>query len=1026
MTDDSGAREAGDSGADRPDEDDDEPIYMLPFGAEEVPGFCDRLVAHLLEQPEQGEFMFEGVDCDETQGVWLVPMGGYDDEAAATFDADAPDAIAVPEGGFAHAAISWTESVRHVLHETWGAPLVRTPRLVGESQDPEGILDYLMVDVGVPEAEMWDRGELCCVLMTWWTGEPRESTLAQMLVVLPRRLAFGSLSELADPEVTVQDLLMRAEHPLELRRRAWLMSGMFGAGEVRVRDTAVGATRCSLQARDGTTTVWTFADDGRILVLLLDPDSRFARDAPRRLILDQAPQAPATASHDAQADAGSEPDESALQEAWTILAMRMLDDVPDDLVELIAAPAIDVRGKPAVHDLEFRTVGDRAVPVITGVAWYDGEHWRVPVGALEIGVRSDLDLEAFGFADAVMQPYRLGGTFSVEDFADPRSEERWAWTSQWFDACPYPEQPRPEGDVRLGYGLPTRVDLPDIVTEIERASEAWWDESPDAVGSSDSPFRVGGRSLRATDDWMLTATLAVAERWTIDVLEEWSGRLVDAMTARWGRALAVRVRDEHGVERDSPITRLMRSSGFATAPLWWVNGHAVLLLAGFHDTDRGEEALAELVISRADLVLDMLWGTDPWALRMRARTIGELASIAADAESPRAATESISWDGPALEGSTIVPDAVRGAFHVDDRHWVWCFTHVTTGGRALLMSWSDAEADGAEPPSFEQQVARFAGVPERLLSLVVDRDPGGLYPVVTRDGEPGAHAAGRLARARSLPAVDAVFWLDGVDWLASDGMLRAAHDEGMAGAAGTGVSTQPPMDVIDSQDLGVPQLRWAVEAGRRLSVTTLAAPSYAQHVLDRPVELDEAELAFARLGTVHEHALTGSLNDMLDVLDTLGGFAGVRSVLDAALSNPEPQHRREIALWLLERPVDASVPLSFLTPINVLFENPTLDAGDEPVLRRLLERGATPGSGLVATTLGGHPLVQLASRDLDESELEPLVDALLERAEVDDAVLTLPDGTSALEHLERAELPHNRSRAALLERLRQRTAAQQP
>lgn len=142
-------------------------------------------------------------------------------------------------------------------------------------------------------------------------------------------------------------------------------------------------------------------------------------------------------------------------------------------------------------------------------------------------------------------------------------------------------------------------------------------------------------------------------------------------------------------------------------------------------------------------------------------------------------------------------------------------------------------------------------------------------------------------------------------------------------------------------------------------------------------------------------------------------------MLDLALSNPDPRSRREIALWLLSKSIDASIPLSFLTPINVLLENPTLGAGDAVVVTRLLERGASPGAGLPGATTGGHPIVQLARRDLDESEVLPIVEALLASP---DALAELDDDLLAA--VSNAPATHGRDRQQLLHLLREALTAE--
>ena len=986
--------------------DDDLPVYQPPFGLDEVPGFCDRLVAHLVAGETAEEFTFESVDVEAAQGVWLLPLGGYDPDEDASLVPGAPVDESLPSGGYAQIASIWAEGVRRVLRQTWGDPLVRTPQLVGEAQDPEGLIDVLLVTLNVPEAEMWDRGDLFCVLMTSWDGEPGASMLRQALVVLPREFAIGGMSALVNAEDTVHELLMHGEHLLELRRRAWLMSTIFGAGEVRLRDTALEGSRFSLQARNGTTTVWTFADDGRALLLVHDPASAFATSAAGQFLEDHAPNSD---------EATEEADEAELSEALLILVTRVLDGVPEDLRDLIPARAENARGEVAEHALEFRLLGDRPVPVISGAAWFDGEHWHVSGSMMEIGHRNNFGMDDFGFAEAVRRPYRLGGPISVDDFVGPNDQERRAQLEQVFDPCPYPEQPRPKDDERLGYAVPSSTNHGELVQQIEQVTEAWWEQSPGAVAWGDDTFRLGGRELRDHDGRVLTAIVGTAERWTVDALESWARGLIGAMGERWGRALEMQVRDERtGTDRRTPLSRVMRGTGLLAAPMWWVNGHAVLLLAGAPDPKYSEYPQVIVVLSRADAVLDIMRGTRQWELRLRARAIGNLGVIASAPESitaPRPASQPIAWDGPPLEGSTLVPEAVRGRLRAGDHYWVWHFTH---DGRGLLMSYpTGAAVAESTTASFVDQAELFAGVPRDLLSLVIDRDPEGLYGVVTREDARAATAQDPLAQATSLPAVRAVFWRDDADWRASDGMLRQARAAGIAEAAGTGVATANALATIYSETIGVPQLQWALRAGDRLSTNALADVQYSSFVFDRAVEPAEAERAFEQLGNVYELALTGSLNDLLDVIIDAPAR---RFLLDAALSNPNPSDRREIALWLLGQGLDASTQLSFLTPINVLFENPTLGAGDAPVLQQLLRAGAVPGPGLRETGLSGHPLAQLANRDADESDLEPLYDAYF--SHTDDTV----DG-SLLEYVEGGRFPHQHSRQGLLARLRETAAS---
>ncbi|MEJ6489160.1 hypothetical protein PQI23_05415 [Leucobacter sp. USCH14] len=1014
MTEDTGTS----SGANEPsdEEDDDLPIYEPPFGLDAVPGFCERLVDYLIAESPDDEFTFEGVEGEESQGVWILPLGGYDPNEDKTLTEGAPADRELPPGGYAEIADTWSQGVRRVLHQAWGAPLVRTPKLVGVSQEPEGILDYLMVAVNIDRAEMWDRGELCCVLLTSWDGEPMTSMLRQILIVLPREYAFGGMAVLADDEITVHDLIMHGEHPAELRRRAWLMSTLAGQGEVRVRDTVLEASRFSLRARNGTTTVWTFADDGRVLVLMQDPRSEFITSAAGQLIADQL-----SGDTNAEEPTGAAGTEEQLEEAQLILIARMLDGIPDDLRELIAARTENGRGEPGEHELEFRMLGDQPLPLISGAVWFDGEHWRVTRNLLEIGSLNDFGMDDFGFADAVRKPYRLGGSFTIDDVAGRMTADRRRQVEQLFAACPYPEQPRPADHERLGYGLPREATHGDIVRQIERVTEAWWSTNPEQADWKDRTFSVGGRDLRPIDGRVLRAVVALAEPWTVEVLQAWVTRLSEAMEDRWGAALEMQAREPRtGAERKTPVARVMRGVGIMNAPMWWVNGHAVVLVAGAPDPSYAEEPQAIIVIAQADAVVDIMRGMRTWELRQRTRVIASLAAQVAGEPEP----QEIAWRGPHLAGSSLCPEAVRGRIRADDHYWVWCFAH---DGRGLLMSFpvDPSAAEGARL-SFEDQAELFAGVPVDLLSLVTDRDPDGLYPVVTREQPSGSAIPGFLPTASALPAVQAVFWRDAYDWRASDGMLRRVRPAGAAPGDAASDSAAPdssapdtsnPFATLYSAVVGVPQLQWAVGAGEEFGADILADERYSSVVFERPVSLDQAEAAYAQLGDAHRVALTGSLNQFLDAVL---GMPPRRYVLDAALANPDPNHRREIALLLLEDldDIDASIQLSHLTPINVLFENPTLGADDLLLLIRLLEAGAQAGLGLGGPGVARHPIVQLADRDADEAEFEPLVHTLLMRGELDVTAPALPDGRSVLEYVESGAFPHGHSRTGLLAQLR--------
>ena len=174
----------------------------------------------------------------------------------------------------------------------------------------------------------------------------------------------------------------------------------------------------------------------------------------------------------------------------------------------------------------------------------------------------------------------------------------------------------------------------------------------------------------------------------------------------------------------------------------------------------------------------------------------------------------------------------------------------------------------------------------------------------------------------------------------------------------------------------------------------------------------EAEQAFDALGTGYAAALAGTLDDVLDVI---ADRVGRRHLLDAALGNRDPQRRREIGLWLLAERVDSSIQLSDRTPINVLFDNPTLDADDIVLLRRLLATGADPGFGVLGADGGRHPVLQLCERRDDDEVILPLLDTLLESDGLDLAASVGEDGGTLIDTVRTGAFPLSRS--AVLERL---------
>lgn len=907
-------------GGDTEGAEDDLPVLRAQSTPEEVPGFLDRALEHLRGVSGDEDFSFEGVDFENAVGVWLAAIGVYDPDADTEFT---PERIAAGEKSrWGRIMLDWETAVRRAMREAWGEPMLHTPRLVGDAEEPEGILDYLMISQEFARADLWDRGEMFVALLTDWSGEPAASLLRQILIVLPREFMMRGMGALLDGDAEVQEFLMHGEQPQELRRRAWLMSTIYDRGEVRVRDAPIEAVRCSIRSVRDVVTVWIFADDGRQLLLMRDPTCEFAE------VLEGL-------SDDGVrlgGDAGYRWSEEQL-----VLMDRMLQGVPMDLLACVAAPGETAVGDVAEHALEFGILGDRPVPIITGAVWFDGESWRATPGIAEIAYQQGLAMGDFGFLGAVGKPYRLGGEFTPEAFTPPGDDERLRVLQQVFDACPFPAQPRPEGDACLGYGIPRAeaAGFEEMVEAVDRAAAAWWDREPSDVPLGDDTFKVGGRRLGGSaEEGVIDAILATSESWTFEALQQWTERLSGAMTERWGEPLKMEVLSgPDGAGRRTPLTRLIRASGFEQCPLWWVNGHAVVLLSGIPDPAYHDVPLVIVGIATADSVVEMLGRMSIWEARRRARLVEELAAlVSAEAAEGAETARSVPWQGSALPGSDIVPPARRIVHRAGGFRGIW---HLTHDGRGLLTS---HPLDG-HAGSLADHAELFEGVPEDLLPL-----------------------------AHGLPPAAAVFFHDGMDWRAPREVLRRAY----AASRAQGVT---PLAALYAEETGVSALTTLMLSGGPMSMERLTHPRYGDLVFGRSLEPEEVDLAYDRLGEPLPLALTGSLNDLLDViLDGPGG----RFLLDAALSNPDPRNRREISLWLMREDLDASDQLSFMTPVNVLLANPTLDGGDAAVLRRLLASGADAGSGLLGPSAGPGPLDRLLERDLDGSALAPLLEVLRE------------------------------------------------
>ncbi|UOR02991.1 hypothetical protein MUN77_06745 [Leucobacter allii] len=912
------------------DDADDEPYELATEDPADVPGFLGRAIAALEGTDDDAEF--EGVDFYSTQGVRFVVTAAYDSD------------VVEASGPLGRRIIDYASGVRDALRDAWGAPETHEPRLVGEEREPEGILDYLMLSMGFASAELWDRGAYFVALVTRWTGEPEASDLHQLAFALSRDTMMRGMSAFIDDGDTRHPRLMRGELPEELHRRAWLLSTMFDRGEARLRGAPIEASRTNLLRQDGVTTTWVFADDGRQLLLFRDPECRFAR------MLD------------------------ALEDDERLgLTARMLQGVPSDLLACLTAPGEGPRGV-AEHALEFAALDGALLPRITGAYWFDGESWISPEVFVELAYQHGLDLEEFGFRAAVARPLRIGGDFTADDFAPqadpaaPDAEQRRSLVEAVFAGCPYPAQPRPEGDVRLGYGLPEGL-TPEAVTEgIDRLTRAWWTQEVPvkalSEGEEHEAFRIGRIDFFGeTGDREVHAALLLGDPWVVDAVQEWTTRLDRRLCERWGEAGVVRAHDRQTGELiKSPMTRFLRGGGFESARIWWVNGHAVLLCAGYSDDDEyGDRPVALMAVCKLDAVAALFGGMRHWEPWWRGRVVEELQIAMATGSIDGDGARTVPWAGPSLPGSgargeAVVPEARRIVLRSGDFAWIWYRTH---DRRGLIVA---CDRQGPEPTA-EEIAARFAGVPEDLLSLVHDRDQHGVVPVV-----PTAQGA--------LPAATAVLWADGLDWRASPGTVREVYDASV-------IDDVDPLEMLLSQRFGVAQLRVLLRMGVPLTAAALADPEYGRFMLGRAAAPEEVATSLAGFRSPAEAALTGTLDELLDVQLEAPEW---RFLLDAVLSNRDPRARRELALWLLgatqsgAEGLDASGQFSFMTPVNVLLGNPTLDDGDADVLQALADHGADLGFGLLGETGGIDPAAQLNRRAAAGATVDRLREVLQEAA----------------------------------------------
>ena len=924
---------------------DDLPYELAPFAPHETPAFATRLFAHLLAQSPIEEFTFEGADVTPMYGCWAVELGGYaaEDDPAAVPEQPGQ----VPSAPYARKTWDWLQAVRAALTATWGTPIDHALRLVGEEDQPEGILDVALMTLGMPSAELWDRNDVFAALLTGWFGEPGTGTLAQMLFVMPRALGVTDFATIAVGGPAEQALLARGEHPIELHRRAWTLAALVGEREVRVHTAAGSAGRIRVNGRSGEMTLWFFTDDGRILVVVNDPLSAFATESVAAFLDDVA-----EAARDSETAPGHDERGQGIESGLTdedvrgILRERLLSDVPADLRALLSAPVPD-----APRDADSASTES---PAFTGAAWFDGATWWVSGAVIALGSRNGWGPEDFGFGDEFVRPYRLGGEWEREGFLRDGDAEQNASVDALFDAFPYPSQSRPNDASRLGGAMPSYDQIETILDDAERFTALWWDRSPDDAAWNDDSFRIIDRESRG-DDRARTIILGSAWRWTADAFGDWATALFDAAVARWGepQAATARVGDTGAMQR-TPLSRILRAVGFPRTPLWWVNGHAVTLLAGFPDMElkaaeghtddalTDDEALIVLAVAKPDAIVDIAQGLGRPETRRRLSLISMLAGTP---------PEDLAVEGPALPGTSQVPPVSHGRLRADDRWWDWYLTH---DSRGLLYSVPVA-GDGPSRDDDERR-ALFSGVPEDLLALVPRR------PHASGDGAP------------VWPDARAVMWFDGVDWRSSAGMLAEIRRAVEAGAPEGAPSHVDAIALWHDHDYGLRKLRWVLRSGEELTDAMLLDAAYATVAFPAPIEPDALAAARRSMGDALSQALSGTLSGFLA---QWAREPEARFLLDAALSNPDPNARRDVSLWLLGQGLDASMQLSLITPLQVVLSNPTFGAADGELIERLLDSGARTDGGPVRGHGLAHPVRQIVDLALPEEEMLSVLDLLL-------------------------------------------------
>jgi hypothetical protein len=149
-------------------------------------------------------------------------------------------------------------------------------------------------------------------------------------------------------EMEETPLSQLAQWPVdELRRRARILSALFETDPVTL--SGCEFVLCANGAGDDAS--WLFVDDGRVLLLVFD--------------------------HESVLNLYAENDVAA--------QFRMYEGVPDDLLAL-------VRGLPEGCPFLMLGKGTEAMPIASGVFWFDGSIWRPSLGLISLVEERHLDL----------------------------------------------------------------------------------------------------------------------------------------------------------------------------------------------------------------------------------------------------------------------------------------------------------------------------------------------------------------------------------------------------------------------------------------------------------------------------------------------------------------------------------------------------------------------------------------------------------------------------------------------------------